>query len=330
MLITQGSRIPAVTMLRGLAALGVCIMHFAGTLEPGTIQDLARIGGYGVPVFFVISGFILPYSMEQDQYALNNYGSFLLKRIIRLDPPYLLTIIGIAGLSVIAQWSPYHTASAVEVMNGNGALHLFYGVDIFGGTWLNPVFWTLAIEFQFYLLIGLLFPLLLSKNDLFRLILFIGLCSLPFLVKDDRFVSDHVLLFLPGILLFCFVTEKIDRKWFFGLCSIVLVAGYAKSGISAVICPVCTLCFLLLVKTSFRPLMFLGTISYSLYLIHTPLGTDGLINFFQNIFTTQPQRIVLALVALPVTVCGAWLFYRIVEKPSIRTSRFVAYKRRKI
>ncbi len=63
MFYTPGSRLPAVTMLRGLAALGVCLMHFAGTLESDIIQNIARFGGYGVQVFFVISGFILPYSM---------------------------------------------------------------------------------------------------------------------------------------------------------------------------------------------------------------------------------------------------------------------------
>jgi peptidoglycan/LPS O-acetylase OafA/YrhL len=325
MFYTPCSRLPAVTMLRGLAALGVCLMHFAGTLESDIIQNIARFGGYGVQVFFVISGFILPYSMEKDQYALKHYGRFLLKRIIRLDPPYILTIIGIVALSYIAQLSPYNTSSTIEVTNENGALHFFYLVDIFGGTWLNPVFWTLAIEFQFYLLIGLVFPLFQKKNTFLLFMLFTVACLLPIFLNDDRFVSDHLLLFVPGILLFCYVTEKVTLNKFFVLTGLVLTAGFIKSGIAGVICPVISIGFILLVKTSFRPLMFLGTISYSLYLIHTPVGTDGLINFFQNLITDPTNRIWLAIAVFPVTIGAAWVFHVLIEKPVIRWSRAVKY-----
>ena len=41
-----------------------------------------------------------------------------------------------------------------------------YTVDYLHTDWFNPVFWTLAIEFQFYLIIGLVFPLLFAKNKI--------------------------------------------------------------------------------------------------------------------------------------------------------------------
>ena len=50
-------------------------------------------GWAGVEVFFVISGFIIPFTLWQSGYRLKNYARFILKRIIRLDPPYLLSIL---------------------------------------------------------------------------------------------------------------------------------------------------------------------------------------------------------------------------------------------
>ena len=324
---TLGKNLPSVTMLRGIACLAVCIAHLTGTVNSKIIQEIGHYGTSGVAIFFVISGFIIPYALYYSSYQISNYPDFLLKRIIRLDPPYLLSILGIFLLSCIAQFSPYHTAGIIEIFNINTLYHLFYLVEIFDGKWFNVVFWTLAIEFQFYLVIGLLFPLFNNKKRITQLLVFISLCVIPFILPQEKFVSNYMLMFLPGLLLFCFKTGQINLKVFFLTGIITLTLNYFKAGLPGIICPLIAVGFILFVNKPIKPFVFLGTISYSLYLIHTPFGTDGLINFLQNYILSDNGRIWLMIFSFPAVIFAAWVFYLIVEKPSINLNKKISYRK---
>src|ERR1039458_5348625 len=116
----------------------------------------------GVYIFFAISGFIMPYALYRSNYGLRNFGRFVLKRMVRLDPPYLLAIVFCLLISYLASLHPL--SKVPFVFNGqNLALHLLYLCPFFGQDWVTGgggVFWTLGIEFQYYLLLALIFPLL--------------------------------------------------------------------------------------------------------------------------------------------------------------------------
>lgn len=321
----KSTNIPSVTMLRGIAALGVCIMHFFGSVPSTTINEIGKYGGYGVPIFFVISGFIIPYALYHSGYTIHNYFKFILKRVVRLEIPYLLTIVVIISISYFAQLSPYHATEAVDLFDRNTFFHLFYLVGFMDGTWLNPVFWTLAIEFQFYLFIGLLFPLLISKNAMVKYSILILLCLIPFLVDDNRFFASYFLTFLPGLLLFLFMCDQIHLNAFIFSGIIVLALCYVKVGMPGVVAPIIATGFILFVKKPIKPLIFLGTISYSLYLLHTPIGTDGIINFMENFITSDTGRIGWMFISLPLVIFVAWIFYRAVEKPAQNIARNIKY-----
>ncbi len=316
----------SVTMLRGIASLGVCIAHFTGTVSSKLIQHAGNYGTWGVSLFFVISGFIIPYSLYYSNYKLKNYPYFILKRIIRLDPPYILSILGIFLLSCLAQLSPYHTSNIINLFNANTLYHIFYVVDILKGQWFNGAFWTLAIEFQFYILIGLLFPLLTFKNNLIQLLLFLLFCSIPFFIPDNRFVTSYLLMFLPGILLFFLMTKQISLPIFIFSAIIIVALNYIKTDIQGLICPIIAAGFILFIKKPIKPLIFLGTISYSLYLINTPIGTDGIINFLQNYIISENGRIGLMIIALLIIIFFAWVFYRVIEKPSLKLSKKIVFR----
>jgi peptidoglycan/LPS O-acetylase OafA/YrhL len=132
-------------------------------------------------------------------------------------------------------------------------------------------------------------------------------------------------MFFPGVLLFWFFTKQMSRNLFLGLMMALLILGYLKGGVQTPICAIISIGFILLVKKPIKPLIFLGTISYSLYLIHTPFGTDGIINFLQNYIDTEIGKMVLLLLCLPITLFAAWVFYRIIEKPSMKLSKTVSY-----
>ncbi len=86
----------SIHLMRGLAAALVLIDHTFGWIDLGILSILiAPIDGHGqvgVTIFFVISGFILPYSMLS-KYKLKHYTTFIVKRLIRLDPVYFVAIL---------------------------------------------------------------------------------------------------------------------------------------------------------------------------------------------------------------------------------------------
>ena len=104
----------SITMLRGIACLGVCIMHFSGTIDSKNLHEITKYGGYGVPIFFAISGFILPYSLDRSSYQIRDFFPFILKRIIRLEPSYIISILGLLLLSMLAQFSKFNSSDQID------------------------------------------------------------------------------------------------------------------------------------------------------------------------------------------------------------------------
>src|SRR5690606_11849829 len=113
--------------------------------------------------------------------------------------------------------------------------HLGYFINILPNeNWINPVYWSLGIEFQYYLLIGLIFPLFIRKNKLFNILfLFIvtAICWFIFLyfIKGTYLHYGSLIfrffpIFLTGISLFQLKSGILDRYSFviFNLFIIVL------------------------------------------------------------------------------------------------------------
>lgn len=116
--------------------------------------------------FFVITGIVIPIALINGKY---HYGKFILKRIIRIEPPYLFSIL--TGILFILFKSHFLSKSLNNIPSTeNLLLHIGYLVPfVKGQTWFLGVYWTLAIEFQFYILISLLFPLLVNNKFSVRL-----------------------------------------------------------------------------------------------------------------------------------------------------------------
>ncbi|HKC62735.1 MAG TPA: acyltransferase, partial [Pyrinomonadaceae bacterium] len=197
-------RIEVLDFLRGIASLAVSLFHFTNTLDPGLLKTITSYGYLGVEVFFVISGFVIPYSLYRGGYKLPQYGKFVLKRVIRLDPPYLVTILLILALGFLSLVLPYAKIGEFHVTATQVFLHLGYLNTFFQYEWLNDVFWTLAIEFQYYLLIGLAYPLLVNRNEALRLGTMALLGALAFVISSPVFVFYYIFLFLMGISTFQF------------------------------------------------------------------------------------------------------------------------------
>ncbi len=322
-------RIESLDALRGLAALSVCWFHFTNGnpefLASGWLRASGIYGWMGVDVFFVISGFVIPYSLHNSGYKLGHYFTFVLKRIVRLDPPYLAAIAITIVLGYLSAMSPSFRGQTPHLSIPQVLLHFAYLNVFFGYQWLNPVFWTLAIEFQYYLAVGFVFPLLSSSRLEIRMLSFIALGILAFLVPSISFIFHYLFLFMLGIATFQYWTRLVGLKGYLAML-LALGAGAALTlgfGVGALgLGTACVIAFVRLKK--FALLKFLGAISYSLYLLHVPVG-GRVVGLSLRFVHTMGGKVLTVLLALGVAIVAAYLLYWFVERPAQRWSSSISY-----
>ncbi|MFJ4652677.1 acyltransferase family protein [Nocardia sp. NPDC088792] len=152
---TSGGRFEFLDALRGLAAVAVVIGHCAELVWPGYARFSAAdfgAGQFGVFVFFLVSGFIIPASLERGR----SLGAFWVGRFFRLFPLFWIALIAAMILHSVGRYSlpPAFTA--------NFGWHLatnFTMAQFFLGTPDTQVLipgWTLSYELVFYLFVSLL------------------------------------------------------------------------------------------------------------------------------------------------------------------------------
>src|ERR1700753_2190264 len=150
-----------VTKLRGFAALSVFLFHLVcvthNYVASGWVFQVFSYGKYGVQFFFVISGFVITYSMVKGNYHIKDFLTFLKKRVIRIEPPYLVVLLLTVLFLIVRNKTGMGVAKADLPSIPQVLLHIGYLIPFSNYGWLSIVFWTLAIEFQFYLLFSLLF-----------------------------------------------------------------------------------------------------------------------------------------------------------------------------
>lgn len=324
-----GNRLEVVDCLRGVAVLLVCFLHFTvganNSFEAESI--IRRLGSYGwlgVEMFFVISGFIIPYSLHRAGYQPRNYPTFLLKRVLRLDPPYLFAVLLIIGLNYLVTLAPSFQGEPFKFSLPQALLHLAYLNTFFDYGWLNPVFWTLAIEFQYYLAVGLLFPLLAHKSPSVRSGLYVGLGLLACLLPEERFLCHWLFLFMLGMQVFQWRVALSSRRSFgLGLALLSMGAWFTLGPLIAVV-GVGTALVIALVRYQHPALLFLGAISFSLYLVHVPIGVK-VMNLGARYVHGTFGNLVLVALALALSILGAYALYIWVEKPAQRWSSAMKY-----
>ncbi|MFN7715492.1 MAG: acyltransferase family protein [Pseudanabaenaceae cyanobacterium] len=311
--------------LRGIAALMVVIVHASMLLDKSWFTEIAQYGQHGVIIFFVISGFIIPYALHRSNYRLTDISNFLWRRILRLNPPYyLILLITLLFYFIVKIINPSANAEHLQIEGSRIFFHLTYLVPFVNQNWYNNVFWTLAIEFQYYILIALLYPLL-SKNKylvIFSLILLSFSHHLPY-AKATVTIINYSTPFLVGILIFLYKANRINRNdmaltslAIFWLCQMQISGQRMLFAVFA--------CGIIMFVNFTSPLTnFLGKISYSLYLTHSLfliiswLLLQRVINLNQLIFGKEIIVFLLILLSIPV----AYGYYLLIEKPSINWAK---------
>jgi len=154
--------------LRAVAALSVCVYHCTGGMLPKLVVPAAKqafsYGYLGVDIFFVISGFIIPYSLLGKNYQVTDIFAYLKKRVVRITPPAYVSLFLIIGQWYFIDKFINHNAQYTGTLSLGQVVHnVLFTVPFTHYGWISTLFWTLAIEFQFYLFIGLLFNYLFGR-----------------------------------------------------------------------------------------------------------------------------------------------------------------------
>jgi peptidoglycan/LPS O-acetylase OafA/YrhL len=272
----------------------------------------------GVEMFFVISGFIIPFSLHKAGYRLENFGRFLAKRIARLDPPYFATILLCIAISYAVTLAPGFHGEWPHYTWTQLAAHIAYLNSFMHLQWVNVVFWSLGIEFQYYLLIGLAFPLLVARRAAVRAGFLALLLAVSLLVRDESLLFRYLPLFVAGILTFQAKAGLIStRALLLGLAATCVAGPIAGVGIATALA-------IRFVEIPASRLTGFGAISYSLYLLHVPVG-GKILNYGGRFANGGPEVALLLAAAVAGSIAAAMIFYRLVELPSQRLSQTVRY-----
>ena len=366
--IANGPRqhVESITILRGLAALGVVIFHVRIFLWTGwhsirnnpdqfSIFDRlvswlslpAPILGEGVLLFFVISGFCVHYP----QAGLNtsmNLRKYIIRRFFRIYPPFVVTV----AISLLAvQYFPW-TSPEAEPWVANLFLVHNYLPAINSQISSNMSLWSIPTEVEFYLAYPFLLILWRKWGPLQALTLFgtISLVSvglyfqglrgivfsaftfyilwwsgayLAELHAADRLPKPRAVTVLLGIALLATGTIALQQGE-----KLVMVQRFLFGGFFIL------LVWWFLVKEPFpqskdsrwaKALVYLGNISFSLYLIHYPLlQVCGLV--WMEKMGSPPKNFLIPLAFSGLAVGVAHVFYHMVELPSHKLARKLARK----
>jgi peptidoglycan/LPS O-acetylase OafA/YrhL len=323
-------RIAILDPLRGIAASAVAWYHLTNALEllpDGWLKASGSYGFLGVQMFFVISGCIIPYSMAKGGYRVRrDWGRFLAKRIVRLDPPYLVSVALAAVLLVTLPRVPWFRPPQPHLGLKWLLLHLGYLNAFVGWGWLNPVYWTLAVEFQYYLAIALLFPLLMRGSVARRMTLLIGCAAIALAPVPDAFLPRHLALFVLGIATCQLLTAQLSRTQYVAIVvPVAAIAWYANGACATGVgLATATLIGAAPGRTLWRPFLWLGGISYSLYLLHF-LIEGTVVELLGRAAHGFGAQIAVLLLAAAATLAASVLLHRAVEAPAQRWSAAIRY-----
>ena len=310
--------------MRGVSVLAVLLYHYTYRyyeVYPHQNHFLFEFynGKYGVQSFFIISGFVIFMSLNR----INKPKEFVIHRFIRLYPIFWFSVFFTFTIVYIFD------LPGREVGWKDMLLNLTMVAGQFNVQNVDGVYWTLLYELKFYFWIYILYSMDKIKNInnilisyLSVLLLFIFLDidnSLIYKILNQLFIFDYMPYFMSGIVFYkIFMGEK-SLKLYFILFLTFLSGFYLNKYDNSYILFIVYIIFILLSLhklhwLSFKPLVFIGSISYALYLLHQNIGYIIL----NKCFSLNISPIKSTIIATIISIILATLATYYIEKPSMK------------
>jgi len=320
--------------LRALAALAVTLHHldcvFPATPDDPLREIWSRLldhGHLGVPVFFVISG----YCIFQTWLRSPSPAPFVARRARRIYPAYFASLAVVLAVAVITRLvsgvndvTPLPSSPAAIAATLALATTPVTHVEI-----INWVYWTLPYELAFYLVCAALLFLRAPRTRLLALAAIHALLCLAaaFAVAPKTGPAFFVPLwplFGAGAAL---ATLPAHPRLAFAMLAFAAVPALAgRISPAYVVAALATLASIRLttrlpLPAALAPLGRLGLFSYSLYLVHVPLGVYGAQRILVQAFPSVAGLafIALQLISLALVIALAYAFHLLAEKPFFAT-----------
>lgn len=324
---TVNKNIPVINSYRAVGITMVMIAHFTcnivGFFNSPALPYIHKTGYMAVMVFFTISGFVIPWWLYNCKYRINDYGRFVARRMIRIEPPFIVALGLAIAYTYVRTLSPYYNGVETFPTFKQILLHLGYLIPFYKDEeWIRPAYWTLAVECQWYLVMGVLYPLFFSKRAWVRYSVYLLVLIPCYLV--NRYLLQYFPVLLMGSLLCSYVTGTIEKREYIILSSIYFIYIFLNGGVIMAIPSLLIIPMLLLFADyNNKKLNFVGNMSYSVYLMHSLTGT-ALLNYLSHIVTSPVYKIMAVLAGLIFTLATSYVFYRLFEKPSHKLSLKIA------
>ena len=323
-------------VFRGVAAIMVLLHHYTkrydllfGHVKPWTIRSSFDLGSWGVCVFFVLTGFFLLPSLLSSP----DLGTYYKKRIIRLYPSYIPCVV-LTWLLMMC--TPPLGTRNVGLVAFLGNLTMFQ--SFLGFPNVDGAYWTLAVQLIIYITVGVLFFLL--KKDIGKLLSFmfawllVGCCvwllNNRLGITKLSFITDakYIQLFIQGLLLYC-IGAKHGKPIFlypFLLLSVCYdLFWFPFSYFVFNLFLVLAMLVIQLRKLNLKRkglFVFLGSISFPLYLLHQNIGYL-IIRFMENNGLTNEFWIIIPTMLI---IGLAWIVASFIEKPISRGIKRILIK----
>ena len=330
------SRVDALDLLRLLAVLMVVFYHYGfwGPLSNGISQvalpriaAVAQYGFLGVPIFFVISGFVIAYTAE-GRTALE----FGIARFSRIYPTYLFCM-SLTFLAVLALGRP-----SFEVTGLQWFANLFIAAPALGQSYVDTSYWSLVIEVIFYAWIAVLMFVGLFPRRLDAIVLIWLAITLAIASTADGsgirklFIADDSGFFASGLLIYEYYRGRRDMRLFSLLALSVGTAAWQAvhklqtlgihtgssfdPRIVVAICLVSIGTIFLATRIRRVPLpagliLALGGLTYPFYLLHMQMGYV----FYMATPGNAEWEIPVVVTAIAIL---SWAIWRFVERPAQR------------
>lgn len=322
-----------IDILRFIAASMVVFFHLNEPIPyiHNFYRSIVKFGHLGVPVFFVISGYCILLSLNASKNSLD----FILRRFFRIFPAYWLSLIIVIIAAVFQK--VYLGDNSVNNIPTNATEYLktiFLFTHPFGDTpTINWVYWSLTCELFFYFVVALCFSI---NKRLFLVLTMVTALSLISNPKGSIFLFwlPHWFSFMIGACIFSFHQNKTKHYIIYIavlLCLIGLYKFHFNQSFYAY--PILTIITssIIFMSPNFKIKENLfskaGDFSYSIYLIHVPIGIY-ILGIFKNevIQTNILFNILFDLSVYLFVGLISYFMYKYIELPFIKLGKKIIHR----